>query len=258
MITGAYSAYGRQMVVTWWLLHTSVSAFGIFWPLKYRQLKNMGHLKYFHVSFIAVGIILPLPLTLAQIWMGGYGFDVVKNYRCVPIEGVSANPAPLVLAALISLVLHLFIAAKIYILVSTIIVMCVSVCDPFFLQRSKSLAKENEYLVEIKLTVIIFASFMIFFLLAGIDILIIWGSNSIKTSMQALFNCEARGKVDGFNCSRDSSFHSLFTILDTINGILRSNFQVLYIIFLVDFKSAKTKALKLVSQICTQNVTHSN
>ena len=105
------------MMVTWWLLHTSVLAFGIFWPLKYRQLKNMGHLKYFHVSFIAVGIILPLPLTLAQIWMGGYGFDVVRNYKCIPIEGVSPNPVLLGLTGSVSLILHLFIGSKIYILV---------------------------------------------------------------------------------------------------------------------------------------------
>ena len=102
--------------------------------------------------------------------------------------------------------------------------------------------------------IIIFASFLIFLLLTGSNSLIIWGSDSVKTSMQALFNCEARGKVDGLNCSRDSSFNSSYTIIDAVNGVVRFNLPVLFTIFLLDFKSVKKNfgKNKMVSKMSTK------
>ena len=69
--------------------------------------------------------------------------------------------------------------------------------------------------------IIIFASFLIFLLLTGSNSLIIWGSDSVKTSMQALFNCEARGKVDGLNCSRDE----MTLVQSSIRSSLRFSLQ---------------------------------
>ena len=65
-----------------------------------------------------------------------------------------------------------------------------------------------------------------------------WRAESFSSDIQAHFECEAKGSVSGYECSRES-FNSLHFIFYTIIYVLPSNYPIVLIIYIVDFSSLK-------------------
>ena len=126
----------------------------------------------------------------------------------------------------------------------------------FFLQRSLK-GTGDEYLVEIKVLVIISMSLSAFIIFSSSSSVILWGADSIQTDINSFFKCEARGLVPGFDCSRDS-FNSSYSVLSSLGVFVRSIIPALFMIFLVEFKSVRTWLrgcrMKKVSQSSTHLV----
>ena len=113
-----------------------------------------------------------------------------------------------------------------------------SITGLLLLQRKNGTAKGDEYLVEIKVLIIISCSIVGFIILVGSDSVLLWGADSIQADIEALFRCEARGEVPGLDCSRDD-LRSAYSILGTVSYLVRSFLPCVFTVFLVDFKSVR-------------------
>ena len=82
--SGAMYVYVTLQTILWWLFQNVVMLYGVVRPLQYRFQKDSGKLKYFHLSFVAAGIVLPLIPVLISQWIGGYGIVIELNYSCLP------------------------------------------------------------------------------------------------------------------------------------------------------------------------------
>ena len=80
-----------------------------------------------------------------------------------------------------------------------------------------------------------------------------WRAESFSSDIQAHFECEAKGRQSGSECSRES-FNSLHFIFYTIIYVLPSNYPIVLIIYIVDFSSLKkclvNRILKNHCHIC--------
>ena len=79
--SGAMYVYMNLQTILWWLFQNVMMLYGVVRPLQYRFQKDSGKLKYFHLSFVAAGIVLPLVPVLIS---GGYGIAIDLNYSCLP------------------------------------------------------------------------------------------------------------------------------------------------------------------------------
>ena len=82
--SGAINVYVRLQIILWWLFQNVVTLYGVVRPLQYRFQKDSGKLKYFHLSFVAAGIVFPLIPVLISQCIGGYGIAIELNYSCFP------------------------------------------------------------------------------------------------------------------------------------------------------------------------------
>ena len=108
--------------------------------------------------------------------------------------------------------------------------------------------------MEIKVVIIISVSVFAFVILASGDSVILWGTDSIRTDINTFFNCEARGLVPGFDCSRDS-FNSSYSVLSSLGVFVRSIIPALFMVFLVEFKSVRT-CLRGKRKLMSQSSAH--
>ena len=83
--------------------------------------RNLGRLRYLHLGFLVAGVILPLIPTVTYWVVGDYGADVVRNYSCVPREGLAFENLPTAVFGTATLVMLMLIATKIYMLVSNLL-----------------------------------------------------------------------------------------------------------------------------------------
>ena len=86
ILTGATFVYTRIQAMLWWVFHVSVMLFGVTWPLRYYSMRDSGRLRQTHLIMVTFGVLLPFIPTLICLWVGGYGFSVVYNYSCVPLN----------------------------------------------------------------------------------------------------------------------------------------------------------------------------
>ena len=99
----------------WWLFQIATMFYGVVRPFQYRTLSDSGRLKYLHITYVAVGIGLPLIPVLICHWAGGYGIAVVMNYNCLPRNISSAMYTifvPTTICAIVGISMLLYIASE--------------------------------------------------------------------------------------------------------------------------------------------------
>ena len=111
-LSGAINVYVRLQTIFWWLCQNVVMLYGVVRPLQYRFQKDSGKLKYFHLSFVAAGIVLPLIPVFISHWIGEYGTAVELNYSCVPRNIVYYVFVPAAVCAVIGVSILLYIGSK--------------------------------------------------------------------------------------------------------------------------------------------------
>ena len=111
---------------------------------------------------------------------------------------------------------------------------------------------------EVKILIIASTFLLLFLLITVTNSVFIMRANSITSDIQAHFECEAKGRQSGPECSRES-FDSLHTIFHTICSILPSYFVLVLMIYIVDFSSLRKWFLcrpSLKRHHCHQTHTH--
>ena len=118
--SGAIFVYVRLQTILWWLFQNVVMLYGVVRPLQYRFQRDSGKLKYFHLSFVAAGIVLPLIPVLISHWIGGYSIAVELNYSCLPRNNtiVYSFFVPATVCAIIGVSILLYIGSEFGIKVS--------------------------------------------------------------------------------------------------------------------------------------------
>ena len=111
-LSGAIFVYVRLQTILWWLFQNVVMLYGVVRPLQYRFQKDSGKLKYFHFSFVAAGIVLPLIPVLISYWIGGYSIAVQLNYSCVPRNIVYYVFVPAAVCSIIGVSILLYIGSE--------------------------------------------------------------------------------------------------------------------------------------------------
>ena len=128
---GAINVYVRLQTILWWLFQNLMMLYGVVRPLQYRFQKDSGKLKYFHLSSVAAGIVLPLIPVLISQWIGGYSIAVELNYSCVPRNIVYYVFVPATVCAIIGVSILLYIGSEFAIKVCFVIIAGIYL-KPFF------------------------------------------------------------------------------------------------------------------------------
>ena len=241
--------YVRIQGLLWWLFINGVMLYGVVRPFQYRSLSGSGRMKYVHFGCVAAAIGLPLISVLICHWFGGYGMAVPLNYACLPRNKWAVTYSllfPLTVCGIIGLSMLLCIGSE---LTKKVYKICNSAfgksdrCILFYClqrQKSKDCVKTDTCTAcsEVKIIILTFVFVTVFLFYTVPNSLFFWRSDSIFLDIQSHFECEAKGKLLGSECGRES-FNSLYSIFFMISSLLLSNFVIVLVVYIVNFNSLR-------------------
>ena len=252
LCAGGIFLYVEFQVVMWWLFHTTIIFWGVMRPWQYQVMKKSGRMKYIHLTMGVMGVTLPLIPVLICNWIGGFGLNLLLQYRCFPTNRSAIHYSILVPFDVITITSLAMLVATL----STIAirVRCVKVTVfqllMFINLQARNDSKENKkQQAEIKLLVIIIFHCLFVFYVTTVFSLNSWKAPEIIAKIFAYFSCEANGIQLGKTCEYENV--ESYTITNAISYVWISNITVINALYVVNILNIKTKVkTHITTKLC--------
>ena len=82
LILGAFILYSEYVIAILWLFQCATFFWGVIWPMHYSVTRNLGRIKYVHITAVVISFILPITAVLVVQLNGGFGMSMITPIIC--------------------------------------------------------------------------------------------------------------------------------------------------------------------------------